>query len=96
MQWHQGKQNMTLEFLSNNLFDVEPETMDFDYVVMAVPFSRVRLWSLPEYSSLLFRATNNLYYDPSCKVVLHYKTRFWEHLEDPMYRGCGYVDIPGI
>ena len=27
---------------------------------------------------------------------MHYKTRFWEHLPDPIYGGCGSTDIPGI
>ncbi|KAJ4157121.1 hypothetical protein NW754_008763 [Fusarium falciforme] len=32
----------------------------------------------------------------SCKVALHYKTRFWEHQENPIFGGCGSVDIPGV
>lgn len=70
--------------------------MSFDYVITAVPFTRVRLWRLPPYSSLLSRAINTLNYDPSCKVALQYKTRFWEHLEAPIFGGCGSTDIPGI
>jgi len=27
---------------------------------------------------------------------LHYKTRFWEHLDKPILGGCGSVNIPGI
>jgi monoamine oxidase len=34
-------------------------------------------------------------YAPSCKVALHYKTRFWEHLDPPIIGGCGTTDIPG-
>ena len=96
MKWNDETETMTIEFRNANLFDVEPETMDFDYNVVAVPFSRVRLWRLPEYTSLLSRAIDNLNYDQSCKVALHYKTRFWEHLEHPIYGGCGSTDIPGI
>lgn len=35
-------------------------------------------------------------YDPACKIALHYKTRFWEHLDEPIFGGCGSLDIPGI
>jgi monoamine oxidase len=27
---------------------------------------------------------------------LLYKTRFWEHIEDPIFGGCGSTDLPGI
>jgi len=35
-------------------------------------------------------------YEPSCKIALHYKTRFWEHLDPPIIGGCGSTDIPGV
>jgi monoamine oxidase len=35
-------------------------------------------------------------YATACKVALHYKTRFWEHLKAPIVGGCGFTDIPGI
>jgi monoamine oxidase len=75
---------------------VEPETEEYDYAVVAVPFSKVRLWRLPQYSSLLSRAINTMNYEQSCKVALHYKTRFWEKLDPPIIGGCGSTDIPGI
>lgn len=70
--------------------------MEFDYIITAVPFTRVRLWRLPAYSDLLSRAIQRMAYDPSCKIALQYKTRFWEHLNEPILGGCGSVDIPGI
>jgi monoamine oxidase len=70
--------------------------MEFDYIITAIPFTRVRTMRLPPYSSLLSRAINNMQYEPACKIALHYKTRFWEHLEKPIFGGCGSVDIPGI
>jgi monoamine oxidase len=73
-----------------------PKSEEYDYAVVAVPFSKVRLWSLPRYSSLLSRAISTMNYQQSCKVSLHYKTRFWEHLSPPIIGGCGAVDIPGI
>jgi monoamine oxidase len=35
-------------------------------------------------------------YDAACKVALHYKTRFWEHLDLPIIGGCGSTDILGV
>jgi len=77
-------------------FAMQPQSEEFDYAVVAVPFSKVRLWNLPRYSSLLSRAINTMNYQQSCKVALHYKTRFWEKLSPPIIGGCGSVDIPGI
>ncbi|KAF2745239.1 hypothetical protein M011DRAFT_469627 [Sporormia fimetaria CBS 119925] len=77
-------------------FAMEPESEEFDYAVVAVPFSKVRLWKLPKYSSLLDRAIKTMNYAQSCKVALHYKTRFWEKLSPPIIGGCGSVDIYGI
>lgn len=97
MTYDEDTEKVTIEYRNQNLFDVEPETMEFDYAIVATPFSRVRLWDpMPAYSNLLVRAIDNLHYDPSCKVALHYKTRFWEHLPKPIYGGCGSSDIPGI
>ncbi|KAJ5763015.1 hypothetical protein N7533_001696 [Penicillium manginii] len=73
-----------------------PETKEYDYAVVAAPFSKVRLWDLPRYSSLLSRAISTLNYDPACKMALLYKTRFWEHLEEPIFGGCGSVDVSGV
>ncbi|KAL4923175.1 uncharacterized protein BDV17DRAFT_296600 [Aspergillus undulatus] len=75
---------------------LKPEGKEYDYAVVAAPFSKVRLWDLPQYSSLLSRAIETLNYSPSCKLSLLYKTRFWEHQEKPIFGGCGSVDIPGV
>lgn len=97
MSWNPTTEKMSVKFRPGNPFDTVPESLDFDYVVVAVPFTRVRLWRLPDYSSLLSRAISRLNYDPACKVALHYKTRFWEHLEHPILGGCGSGGgIPGI
>ncbi|KAF1999220.1 hypothetical protein P154DRAFT_523440 [Amniculicola lignicola CBS 123094] len=77
-------------------FAQEVETEEYDYAVVAVPFSKVRLWKLPKYSSLLSRAITTMNYQQSCKIALHYKTRFWEHLSPPIIGGCGSTDIAGI
>ncbi|RMZ68381.1 amine oxidase [Pyrenophora seminiperda CCB06] len=79
-----------------NPMAMEPESEEYDYAVVAVPFSKVRLWNLPRYSSLLSRAISEMNYEQSCKVSLRYKTRFWEKLSPPIIGGCGAVDIAGI
>lgn len=75
---------------------MKPESEEYDYAVVSAPFSKVRTWSLPQYSSLLGRAIRTLNYQQSCKVALHYKTRFWEKMNPPILGGCGSVDIYGV
>lgn len=97
LTWNETTQKMRVGYRPNNPFDMQTQGLEFDYTVVAVPFSRVRLWRLPDYSSLLSRAIARLEYSPACKVALHYKTRFWEHLEHPIIGGCGSGGgIPGI
>ncbi|KAL4800847.1 hypothetical protein BDV19DRAFT_396314 [Aspergillus venezuelensis] len=79
-----------------NPSDLSPVGKEYDYAVVATPFSKVRLWDLPRYSSLLSRAIETLNYSPSCKMSMLFKTRFWEHQEKPVFGGCGSVDIPGV
>lgn len=71
-------------------------TTEFDYVFNSVPFNLLRFWKLPPYSSLMRRAIDRMVFDGAVKVALHYKTRFWEHLEHSIIGGCGRVNIPGI
>ena len=97
MSWNETSEKMSVKFRPGNPFDTETESLEFDYTIVAVPFSRVRLWRLPDYSSLLSRAISRLNYSPACKIALHYKTRFWEHLERPIIGGCGSGGgIPGV
>lgn len=77
-------------------FTMEPLSEEYDYAVVSVPFSKVRLWKTPQYSSLLTRAIQTMNYQQSCKVALHYKTRFWEKQDPPIIGGCGATDIYGI
>jgi monoamine oxidase len=80
----------------NDAFEMTPQKEEYDYAVVAVPFSKVRLWRTPDYTNLLSRAISTLNYQQSCKVALHYKTRFWEKQENPIFGGCGSTDIPGV
>ncbi|KAF2638428.1 L-amino acid oxidase-like protein LaoA [Massarina eburnea CBS 473.64] len=71
-------------------------TEEFDYIFNSVPFNLLRFWDLPPYSNLLKRAIERTVFDGAVKVAVQYETRFWEHLEHPIYGGCGRVDIYGI
>jgi monoamine oxidase len=70
-------------------YSMSTESEEYDYAVVAVPFSKVRTWRTPRYSSLLTRAIQTMNYQQSCKVALHFKTRFWEKLDPPIIGGCG-------
>ena len=77
-------------------FELETESEEFDYAIISAPFSRVRMWSpMPPYSSLLRRAIDTMEYDATCKLALHYKSRFWEKGDKPIFGGCGFTDVPG-
>lgn len=92
--------NETTEKIAVNWRDdplqMVPQSEEYDYAIVAAPFSKVRLWDLPRYSSLLSRAIESLNYSPACKLSLLYETRFWEHQEKPIFGGCGAVDVPGV
>lgn len=97
MQYNTTTQKLSIHHRTQDLLSPTPETMEVDYAVVAVPFSRVRLWNpMPAYTSLLSRAIQRLNYQQSCKVALHYESRFWEHIPHPILGGCGSTDIPGV
>ncbi|KIX05177.1 uncharacterized protein Z518_06049 [Rhinocladiella mackenziei CBS 650.93] len=95
MSWNNSTGKIAVNWRGDPLA-MEPESEEYDYAVVAVPFSKVRLWRTPPYSSLLTRAISSMNYQQSCKVALHYETRFWEHMDPPIIGGCGSTDIPGI
>lgn len=69
----------------------------FDYAVVGVPFSVVRSWKFsPLLPSIINRAVHNMPYISACKVALHFKTRFWEHIPLPIYGGCSTTDLDVI
>ncbi|KAI0387444.1 L-amino acid oxidase LaoA [Hypomontagnella monticulosa] len=62
---------------------------DYDYTIMAVPFTMTRLMDLPEFSSVLGRAISEagLRFKSACKVALLFSERFWEKGERPIFGG---------
>ncbi|KAK7229448.1 hypothetical protein V2G26_001618 [Clonostachys chloroleuca] len=79
-----------------NPLDTTSTTETFDYVLNSVPFNLQRFWDLPPYSSLLSRAIDRLEFTTAAKVAIQYDTRFWEHLDHPIFGGCGRVSAPRI
>ncbi|KAK3370506.1 L-amino acid oxidase [Podospora didyma] len=70
-----------------------------DYVMIAVPFSAMKNWSISGLSRTMQDAITHLPYTSACKVALEYETRFWEHLDEPIYGSCRPADperFPGI
>ncbi|KAL1605814.1 hypothetical protein SLS59_002933 [Nothophoma quercina] len=62
---------------------------DYDYTIMAVPFTMTRFMDLPNFSSVLGRATSEagLRFKSACKVALFFSKRFWEQSEQPIFGG---------
>ncbi|CAZ83896.1 unnamed protein product [Tuber melanosporum] len=69
---------------------------EYDYALVAAPFSIVRKLRTPAFSSVLGRAIGRLGYTNACKIAVQFKTRFWEHLDPPIFGGCTTTDIPLI
>ncbi|KZV96718.1 hypothetical protein EXIGLDRAFT_670834 [Exidia glandulosa HHB12029] len=86
----------SVSWRANGPFDRNLTSLEFDYTVVAVPFSKVRLWALPGFTGLLSRAIQEFNYEQACKVALLFKTRFWEHLDKPIHGGCGTTNTTGI
>lgn len=62
---------------------------DFDYTIMAAPFTMTRFMELPKFSSVLDRAISEpgLRFKSACKVALLFSERFWEQGERPIFGG---------
>ncbi|EGO61010.1 hypothetical protein NEUTE1DRAFT_76687 [Neurospora tetrasperma FGSC 2508] len=92
-------QKVTLH--SRNSYKDSFESSEHDYAVIAAPFSIVKKWrfspALDLTAPTLANAIQNLEYRSACKVALEFRTRFWEHLPQPIYGSCSTSsDIPGI
>ncbi|EOD49011.1 Amine oxidase [Neofusicoccum parvum] len=96
LSFDESTEKMTVSWRPDGPFSDSMDSLEFDYTIVAVPFSKVRMWKLPSYTGLLSRAIQTLNYEQSCKVALHYETRFWEHLSPPIIGGCGSTNITGI
>ncbi|KAI9245841.1 hypothetical protein BDA99DRAFT_576757 [Phascolomyces articulosus] len=79
----------------NKPFDEAFESKEFDNVIVSVPFTIVRSWRLPrELPYTLKSAIKYLENGSACKVLLEFKTRFWERYQGrPIFGGCDNTDL---
>ncbi|KAI9318693.1 L-amino-acid oxidase [Dichotomocladium elegans] len=77
----------------NSPYDETYDIKKYDNVIVSVPFSVVRTWHLPSLPYTLNSAINHLGYSQACKVSMEFKTRFWEHYENPILGGCDSTDL---
>lgn len=89
--------NKTAVHWRDSPFDKYAHNVTYDKTIVAAPFSTAKLWQIDvPLSPIMAEAVSSLGYSRACKVALLYKTRFWEHIDNPIYGGCGSTDIPGI
>lgn len=77
-------------------FDTPNSVDNFHYVLNSVPLNLLKFWDLPPYSSLLKRSIDRTLFANACKVAVQFKTRFWEHLERPIFGGCTRISSPQL
>lgn len=97
VQFDETTEQVTLQW-RNNYTDTTFQDATYDYAVVAVPFSVLKNWRLPSTLGLtITNAISKMEYTAACKVALEFETRFWEHLDNPIYGSCSTsTDIPGI
>lgn len=95
--WDDETQQVSLQW-RDSYADTEFHSAEYDYTVVGVPFSVVKNWRLPSLmSTTMTNAIEHMPYEQACKVALEFETRFWEHLDNPIYGSCSTsTDIPGI
>ncbi|KAJ5536161.1 hypothetical protein N7513_009347 [Penicillium frequentans] len=92
-----GSENKVQVSWKNHYTDRQFQNATYDYAFVSVPFTVIRKWELPEFSPTLAHAISNLGYGSACKVALEFKSRFWEHLDRPIFGSCNtQTDVPGI
>lgn len=65
------------------------QSKEYDYTIMALPFTMTRFMDLPPFSSVLDRAIgeSGLRFKSACKVALLFSERFWEKGDKPIFGG---------
>ncbi|KAI1380621.1 flavin-containing amine oxidoreductase [Hypoxylon crocopeplum] len=96
VEWLGDIQRVKLQW-KENYTDTVYQNASYDYTVFAVPFSMVKKMRMPYLPPTISNAIQEMPFTAACKVALEYKTRFWEHFENPIFGGCSTsTDIPGI
>ncbi|MFJ3219940.1 flavin monoamine oxidase family protein [Kitasatospora sp. NPDC086801] len=71
------------------------ECFEGDYAIVTIPFSALRFRRVqPSMSYPKRRAVSDLHYAPATKVLLEFKTRFWENSPDGFTGGGCTSDSP--
>ncbi|RYP81503.1 hypothetical protein DL770_005885 [Monosporascus sp. CRB-9-2] len=94
-QFNEEYQKLNLQWRSSYM-DWTFQNATFDYAILAMPFPMVQKLRLPKLGATITNAINKVPFASGCKVALEYKTRFWEHFENPIYGGWSETDIPGV
>ncbi|KIX04782.1 uncharacterized protein Z518_05653 [Rhinocladiella mackenziei CBS 650.93] len=97
ISYNNGTRRVNITFHNGLNSTRPPRSATFDYAVLTPPLPVVRSWRLPAFSSALSTAIHTWPYDHGCKAALQFRTRFWEHLDRPIYGSCSTsTDTPGI
>ncbi|KAJ6446973.1 RNA 3'-terminal phosphate cyclase [Purpureocillium lavendulum] len=93
-----GRPGTRLSWYSGSGSNRTSHSKDFDYTIMAVPFTMTRFMDLPEFSSVLNRAISEagLRFKSACKVSLLFRERFWEHGERPIFGGYSMPESSAV
>ncbi|KAJ5753369.1 uncharacterized protein N7511_007522 [Penicillium nucicola] len=72
-----------------SVFNRTFESKEYDYTIMAAPFTMTRFMDLPTFSSVLDRAISEagVRFKSACKVALLFSERFWEKGDRPIFGG---------
>ncbi|KAI2618174.1 flavin-containing amine oxidoreductase [Hypoxylon sp. NC1633] len=96
VEWLDDVQRVKLQW-RDNYTDTVFQNASYDYAVFALPFSILKKMRMPYLPPTISNAIQKMPFTAACKVALEYKTRFWEHLDNPIFGGCSTTtDIPGI
>ncbi|OAG15148.1 hypothetical protein CC77DRAFT_482512 [Alternaria alternata] len=98
LHWNDNNKTMSVSWKPTgaDAFSTPDNIENFDYVLNSVPLNLMKFWRLPRYSSLLKRAIDRTLFANACKVAVQFKTRFWEHLPQPIIGGCTRLYQPQL
>ncbi|KAI1505740.1 flavin-containing amine oxidoreductase [Biscogniauxia marginata] len=95
IQWLEESQKLNVQW-RHNYTDRVFQNATFDYVFLAIPPPQLKKLRLPTLPATISNAIQNVPFASACKVALEFKTRFWQHYENPIYGGQSDTDIAGI
>jgi monoamine oxidase len=89
VQDHGSAARTRLSWIEGKGVNRTTRSKEYDFTIMAVPFTMTRFMELPKFSSVLSRAmgASGLRFQSACKVALLFKERFWEKGPRPIFGG---------